>query len=68
VLHALPIPSFLTWFQVYLATSTSYEAFSNIWSLHPSSGQVFSLAPCSQTPSLNVRDQISHLSKPQAKL
>jgi hypothetical protein len=53
-----------------LAKRTSYEAphygaFSNLPSLHPSSVQIFSSAPCSQTPSVSVpplmpRDQVSY--------
>jgi hypothetical protein len=65
----MPISYSLT-FKLYLEKSTSYEtphyaAFSNFLSLHPSSVQIFSSIPCSQTPlspcsALNVRDQVSH--------
>jgi hypothetical protein len=42
-----------------LAKSTSYEtphyaAFSNLLLFHPASVQIFSSAPCSQTPSVCV--------------
>jgi hypothetical protein len=59
MLYAPPI-SFLTWsLKLYLARSSSYEAshyeiLSNIWSLHPSSVQIFPSAPCSETPSVYV--------------
>jgi hypothetical protein len=56
-----------------MAMSTSYEAphyavFSNLPSLHPSWVQIFSSAPCSQTPSVYVLPliNISHYqSKPR---
>jgi hypothetical protein len=59
VLHVLPISFSLTLsFSLYLAKSTSYEAnyavFSNLLSLYPSSVQIFSSAPFSQTPSVYV--------------
>jgi hypothetical protein len=50
-LHALPIwPSF--W--LCLARSTSYEIFSSFFLLHSFWVQIFSSAPCSQTPSVHV--------------
>jgi hypothetical protein len=73
MLHALLISSFLTWlFQSYFVNSTSYEAprysvFSNLLSLHPTLVQIFSPAPCSQTPPVCVTslisDQVSHSCK-----
>jgi hypothetical protein len=58
VLHALLISSSLTR-SFCFARSTSYEArhyavLSNLPSLHLSSDQLFSSAPCSQTPSVYV--------------
>jgi hypothetical protein len=58
VLHALtisPPPPLLDQSKLYLAKSASYETphhavFSNLPSLHLSSVQIFSLAPCCQTP------------------
>jgi hypothetical protein len=48
----------------YLAKSTSYgthhyAVFSNLLLFHPSSAQIFSSAPCSQTPSVCVVPLIS---------
>jgi hypothetical protein len=56
VLHAQPISSIVTLsFYLYLEKSRSYEAphyvvFSNLLSLHLFSVQIFSSAPCTQTP------------------
>jgi hypothetical protein len=66
VLHALVISSALTWsFSIYLAKSTSYKpphytVFFNLLSLHLSSVQIFSSAPCSQTSSFCVPTLMSH--------
>jgi hypothetical protein len=59
MLHTLPISSFLTSsFKLYLLNSTSYEVhygvFSGLLSLHLFSVQIFSPAPCPQTPSVCV--------------
>jgi hypothetical protein len=43
-------------------------AFSNIQSLHLSLAHVFSSAPRSQTPSVNVRDQVSHSYRTRGKI
>jgi hypothetical protein len=58
MLHSVSISYSLTCtFWLYLAKCTSYEAlhyevFSSDLSLHPSSVQMFSSAPCSRTPSV----------------
>jgi hypothetical protein len=65
VIHALPIPSFLTSsFQLYLMKSTSYEAhhyafFSNLLLSHSSWVKIFSAAPCSRTSLVYVLPEIS---------
>jgi hypothetical protein len=57
MLNSLSISYFFPWpFQLYLAKSTSYEdpqhaVLSNLVSLNLPSVQIFSSAPCSQTPS-----------------
>jgi hypothetical protein len=78
VLHALPISSSSTWsFWLYLGNSTSYEAPRYAVFLQPLITSSFCpnillstlfsniLSVCS---SLNVRDQVSHPSKSQAKV
>jgi hypothetical protein len=72
VLHALPISSSLTW-SLCLARSTSYELthyaiFSTLLSLHLSSDQIFSSAPCSQTPSVCVPPLSMQVCKNKVKL
>jgi hypothetical protein len=72
VLHFPSISFTFTWAsQFYFAKSKKkkdeaprYAILSTLPSLHPSPFQIFSTAPCSQTPclcsSLNIRDQVSH--------
>jgi hypothetical protein len=54
VLHALLIPSSLTWsfifYEEYKLWSSPLCNFSNLLSFHSSSTQIFSSASCSQTP------------------
>jgi hypothetical protein len=58
----LPIPSTLTWWRVQVTKHliTTYAIFSSLLSPHLPSVHIFSSAPCSQTPSLHIRDQVSH--------
>jgi hypothetical protein len=73
----MPCPSHSPWFHHSSYTwvkSTSYgvphyAVFFSLLSLHLSSAQIFSSAPCSQTPSsLNVRDQVSHPYRSRRKI
>jgi hypothetical protein len=65
VLHALHISSSLAWpLKLYLVKSTSnefshYAAFFNPMAIHLSLVQIFSSAPCSQTPSVYVPSLMS---------
>jgi hypothetical protein len=52
-----------TWQRVQIMKILVMQIFSTLPSSHPSSGQISSSAPCSQTPlfcsSLSVRDEVS---------
>jgi hypothetical protein len=70
MLHVLPISSSLTLsFYLYFMKSTSYEpahnaVFYNLLPLHPSLVQMFSSAPCSETPSVCVPPLMSETKVP----